>query len=72
MKYLLMISLLALVPCDAKRYVGVCDPYADTCRACSDCSKCHWCHDKGGTCSVCLEKGRKKTMARLTVHPAVE
>lgn len=58
--------LLVMFNSDAQaRKLGTCQPYADKCEACSDCSKCHWCHDKGGTCSVCLEKMRGKVMTRL-------
>lgn len=62
---LLSLALLLVHVSAQRRTPGTCDPYADKCAACSDCSRCHWCHDKGGTCSVCLEAGRKKAMARL-------
>lgn len=40
----------------AKRPIGPCEPYAETCRHCSDCSTCKHCSVKGGTCSVCLKR----------------
>lgn len=63
----LMAPLLVMFGGDVQaRKLGTCQPYADKCEACSDCSKCHWCHEKGGTCSVCLEKMRGKVLgARL-------
>ena len=49
----------AVIGTAARKQPQPCQPYADKCPACSDCRACHWCHDKGGTCSVCLEKGKK-------------
>jgi hypothetical protein len=55
----LLISLLAgagLAFTAAKKPVGPCEPYAETCRHCTDCSQCKHCAKDGGKCSVCFKR----------------